>query len=830
MHKSLSLSFLLILLPLIISAQTVPVTFNVDVSYQIEQGKFDPETETVDIAGSFNGWGSTYTQMFDPDEDSVYTVTLNGFNPGEEIAFKFRYNGEWGGREELPGAGNDRYYTVQDSNNVLFFYYNNEIPYDGELQAGFSSTSTFLYAGSLMSFENTSLGDAQNFEWTFQGGQPETSTDENPVIRYPGAGVFDVQLIVWNEEERDTLKIEDYLTVEFREIGEPKWWNDRVFYEIFVRSFYDSDGDGIGDFKGLTQKIDYMNDGDPLTDSDLGITGIWLMPINPSPSYHGYDVTDYTAINPDYGTMEDFKEFLSAAHNRGIAVIIDFVMNHSSSQHPWFEASRSGDPFYRSFYRWSDTNPGYNGPWGQQVWHQSGGDYYYGLFWGGMPDLNYENQALKDSMFAYSDFWINEIGIDGFRQDAVLYIHEDGDTLKNTQKTLDFWQEFNLNMKSNNPDAFNVGEAWEPTDIVLKYISNDRMDYAFEFDLANAILFSVNTGDAGPLTGQMEKVYNVYPTLQYGTFLTNHDQNRVMNVLGEDVEKNKIAAAIYLTLPGIPYLYYGEEIGQLGTKPDEDIRRPLQWNDDISAGFSTDPSPWRAPYSDFPTKNIEAQQQDPSSLWTAYRDLIQLRNQYPELRTGDYETAIVDDQRIYAFKRSADYDNSRYNSIVVVNLGDQDIADYQMNFGIGSSEIVANLQHMYSTSSEATELMPSNSAGGQFFEGQNLPARSAHVFTYISLLTSNEDTHQPDRFELEQNFPNPFNPSTQIQFNLPVATDVSLKVYDITGRLIQTLADGQYPAGTHQVTFDASAFASGVYLYRLESPNAVHTRKMLLIK
>ena len=173
-----------------------------------------------------------------------------------------------------------------------------------------------------------------------------------------------------------------------------KWWNDRVFYEVFVRSFKDSDEDGIGDFRGLTASLDYLNDGDPSSTDDLGITGIWLMPIFPSPSYHGYDVVDYRSINPDYGTMEDFDAFLDAAHQRGIAVIIDLVINHTGVDHPWFQASRAGDPEYADWYLWSDTDPATTGPWGQQVWHQADGRHYFGLFWRGMPDLNLDLPAV----------------------------------------------------------------------------------------------------------------------------------------------------------------------------------------------------------------------------------------------------------------------------------------------------------------------------------------------------------------------------------------------------------------------------------------------------
>ena len=206
--------------------------------------------------------------------------------------------------------------------------------------------------------------------------------------------------------------------------GETFWWNETVFYEIFVRSFYDSDGDGIGDIQGIIEKLDYLNDGNPETDDDLGITGIWLMPVAQSPSYHGYDVIDYETIEEDYGTNEDFQQLMEEAHNRGIKIIVDLVMNHCSSQHPWFVAASQNEPEYYDWFRWSNSYPGYMGPWGQQVWHMAdNGKYYYGLFWGGMPDLNYENSEVKDEMWDIAEFWLTEMNVDGFRCDAVIKIY-----------------------------------------------------------------------------------------------------------------------------------------------------------------------------------------------------------------------------------------------------------------------------------------------------------------------------------------------------------------------------------------------------------------------
>ena len=179
------------------------------------------------------------------------------------------------------------------------------------------------------------------------------------------------------------------------------WWNDRVFYEIFIRSFNDSDGDGIGDIQGIIDKLDYLNDGDPETTDDLGITGIWLMPPAEAHSYHGYDVTDYYDVEQDYGSIEDMQRLIDEAHSRGIAVIIDMVINHSSSRHPWFVSSSLGEAPYDAWYIWEDENPNYGGPQGQQVWHEANDRYYYGLFWDGMPDFDFRNEEVHTGDVRY---------------------------------------------------------------------------------------------------------------------------------------------------------------------------------------------------------------------------------------------------------------------------------------------------------------------------------------------------------------------------------------------------------------------------------------------
>lgn len=430
------------------------------------------------------------------------------------------------------------------------------------------------------------------------------------------------------------------------------WWNDAVFYEVFVRSFYDQDGDGNGDLLGLVEKLDYLNDGDPATHTDLGVTALWLMPIQQSPSYHGYDVIDYRTVEEDYGSNADFKLLMEEAHKRGIKVIIDLVMNHSSSQHPWFTASKDPQSDKRNWYTWNDQKPAITGPWGQQVWHTRSGSNFYGIFWSEMPDLNYENEAVKIEMFDVAKFWLNDMNVDGFRLDAIKYIIEDGSTLEDTPETISFWKDFRDYYKEIDSNAVTVGEAWASTDKVKKYSDGDGLDFCFEFDLAEAMLTTASSGSVAGIKSQLEEVINTYPFLQYGTFLTNHDMNRVMNRLGSE-KKAKIAADLLFTLPGIPYVYYGEEIGMRGAKPDENIRTPMQWDQSEHSGFTMG-SPWRPANSDYTSKNVFEQRRDTNSLWQHYQQLIALRNNQEALRVGEYEAVNTSSSSVLAFQRVID--------------------------------------------------------------------------------------------------------------------------------------------------------------------------------
>lgn len=449
------------------------------------------------------------------------------------------------------------------------------------------------------------------------------------------------------------------------------WWSRTAFYEIFVRSFRDSDGDGIGDFNGITEKLDYLQ--------ELGIKGLWLMPIHPSPSYHGYDVTDYYAVNPDYGTMDDFKRLLEEAHKRDIKVIIDLVLNHTSAQHPWFRDALEPGSEYHDWYTWSETDPGTRGPWGATAWYKASNDlYYYAIFWDQMPDLNYDNEAVQEEAKKITSFWLNEAGIDGFRLDAVRYLVEDKQ-LADSDANHAFLEDWGIYYRSVNPQAFTVGEAWTDNANVKEYINtNSQLDSAFNFDLATSILKAINESSNSSLRFILQTTVRDFPEQDNANFLTNHDMPRVMNQLGQDLEKAKAAAGILLTAPGIPFLYYGEEIGMTGSKPDELIRTPMQWSSEEGAGF-TDGVPWEAINSDYTTVNVARQTGDNSSLLEHYRSLIQLRNAHPALQFGETFVAESNSSKLVSYIRA----NKEETILVVINIDDASVTDYDLNLSMG---------------------------------------------------------------------------------------------------------------------------------------------------
>ncbi len=447
--------------------------------------------------------------------------------------------------------------------------------------------------------------------------------------------------------------------------------NYRTYYELFVYSFYDSDGDGIGDLQGVLQKLDYLNDGDDTTDTDLGINGIWLMPVMPSTTYHKYDTTDYENIDPQYGTLEDFQKLLAACHDRGIRVILDLAMNHSSSKHPWFlqaveylknlpegaEPDSSECPYVDYYHFSREAQSGY-----AQV---NGTDWYYeARFWDGMPDLELQNEAVRREFEQVADFWL-DMGVDGFRLDAVKE-YVTGSTEDNVE-ILSWFADY---VHGKDPENYLVCECWTDQNTYVKYYESG-VDSMFDFAFADksGIIANVVNGKASAASyaKNLEAEQTMYA--QYNAdyinapFYTNHDLGRSTGYYaGENSEaQTKMGNALNLLMSGNAFLYYGEELGMKGSGKDENKRAPMYWSKDKNAaGMCKGP----ADMEDFQMKfdSLQEQQEDPDSIYNYVKQVIKIRNQNPEIARGEttyleqYSAEPDDAKQYFALTRS--YENS----------------------------------------------------------------------------------------------------------------------------------------------------------------------------
>ena len=419
--------------------------------------------------------------------------------------------------------------------------------------------------------------------------------------------------------------------------------NYRNYYEIFVGSFYDSNGDGMGDLNGVMQKLDYLNDGDDAMDVDLGFNGIWLMPVMPSPSYHKYDVTDYYGIDPAYGTLEDFQNLVNACHDRGIKIIIDFVFNHTSAQHPWFlqalsyyENLGSGEQPdfeacpYAAYYHFSTEKAGATG------WHRAGNSdwYYEGIFWDQMPDLALENEAVRRELESAAAFWL-ELGVDGFRLDAVKEYFSGRPEANN--EVLRWFNDYVLSVK---PGAYLVGEAWETTlSGVAPYYKSGMLSF-FNFPLAQAtgnVAAVIKRGEGASLAALLTQSANAYgevnPNFIDAPFLSNHDTSRISAQYINDASKMKLAAGLLLTMNGSVFVYYGEEIGMnsKGDK-DENKRLPMHWSNTALTGIPKPPVGADEVTQKFAA--LDEQQEDRASIYSYYKRALRIRNENPEIARG----------------------------------------------------------------------------------------------------------------------------------------------------------------------------------------------------
>lgn len=447
------------------------------------------------------------------------------------------------------------------------------------------------------------------------------------------------------------------------EVSKTNWPKEAIFYEIFVRSFYDSDGDGIGDFRGVAEKLDYLK--------ELGIDGIWLMPTTKSDSYHGYDTVDYYAVEEDYGTMEDFVYLLSKAKEKDIKIIMDLVVNHTGYDNMWMqEAIKSKENRYRDYYVWETPFDDLSrlGEWGQEVWYYTdNNDYYYAVFWSKMPDLNFRNKEVREEMKNIAKFWL-EKGVDGFRLDASKHIDDD-----DSDVTYAWWKDFSMYVKKINKDAFLVGENWTSD---LSYIGKfyESLDSSFNFKLSDGLMKMLKGEkfDIIKTINESKDVFTKYSKNYTDTiFLRNHDMERVASILKNDIGKIKLSISLLMTLPGTPFLYYGEEIGQNGRKPDENIREPFDWYKDYDGiGVTSMEKGGFFGNMNFTKKSdgisLEEQIDDENSIYNHYKKMIRLRKDNPILFNGDYKK-IVDENNLYGYSIS----KNNQDMIVIHNFSNE---------------------------------------------------------------------------------------------------------------------------------------------------------------
>lgn len=417
--------------------------------------------------------------------------------------------------------------------------------------------------------------------------------------------------------------------------------NYRTYYEIFVGGFSDSNGDGIGDIKGMINRLDYLNDGNPDSGKSLGISGIWLMPIMPSRTYHKYDVMDYKDIDKEYGTLEDFKEFLKKTEERGIKVIIDLVINHTSSHHPWFRAFhmavRENDTTnkyydYYSLYTKEEAETITN----KKLYRITDDYYYEGNFSDSMPELNFDNEEVRNEFVDIIKFWIN-LGVDGFRVDAAKYVYYD-----EHEKNVKFFKWLASEAKKLKEDIYIVGEIWDRNNVILPYYEAIS---AFDFQMSESGgrvagtargMFSVNDY-VKYLNNYKNSVKEIRSNAILQPFISNHDQNRAAGYLNVDSGLMHIAANLYILTYGTPFIYYGEEIGMKGIRGNENTdanrRLAMLWGDKDKVS-----DPFGASFNKKLQTNgtVKSQIGDKDSLYNHYKKLIMIRNAYPEIARGKY--------------------------------------------------------------------------------------------------------------------------------------------------------------------------------------------------
>ena len=488
------------------------------------------------------------------------------------------------------------------------------------------------------------------------------------------------------------------------------WYKTAVFYELNIRAYQDSNGDGIGDFRGAITRLDHIQ--------SLGVTCIWIMPHYASPLLDdGYDIADYYQVHPDYGTLDDFKAFVTAAHERGLRVITDLVTNHTSDQHPWFQAARKdkNSPF-RDYYVWSDTGTEYadariiflDTEASNWTYDATAGQYFWHRFYSSQPDLNYDNPQVHEEMFNVMRHWL-DMGLDGFRVDAIPYLYErEGTNCENLPETHAFLQKMRRMVDEEYPGRVLIAEANQWPEDLLPYFgteANPEFQVCFHFPIMPRLYQSLKAGDKTPIEEIWERTPAIPKDAQWMTFLRNHDEltlemvtpevrqwmwdkyapdprmklnmgirRRLTPLLDNDKAKWFLLHALFLSLPGTPIIYYGDEIG-MGDNiwlPDRHgCRTPMQWNADANGGFSTAKKTYFPAINDeiygYQNRNVAAQEADPASYLNLMRFLLNTRQSVPALGDGEFEFVETGNRSVLAFTRTA----ASQTILCLFNLSDQ---------------------------------------------------------------------------------------------------------------------------------------------------------------
>lgn len=494
-----------------------------------------------------------------------------------------------------------------------------------------------------------------------------------------------------------------------------EWYHDAVFYQLYIRAYQDSTGNGRGDFRGAIERLDHIQ--------SLGVDCIWIMPHYASPLLDGgYDISDYRDVHPDFGTLEDFKAFLDAAHARGLHVVTDMVMNHTSDQHPWFQAARQDkNSPYRDYYVWSDTGTEYaetriiflDDEVSNWTYDEVAGQYFWHRFYSSQPDLNYDNPKVHEEMFDVLRFWL-DMGIDGFRVDAIPYLYErEGTNCENLPETHGFLRKMRQMVDAEYPGRLLIAEAnqW-PEDLLPYFGTEDEPEFqvCFHFPVMPRLYQAVKAQDKTPIEAIWAQTPAIPEGAQWMTFLRNHDEltlemvtpdvrqwmwqqyapeprmkqnmgirRRLAPLMENDKKKWFLINALFLSLPGVPIVYYGDEIG-MGDNiwlPDRHgLRTPMQWDDSKNAGFSDAAEPYFPVIDDavfgYQRVNVAAQEGDPDSYLNLMRHLLKVRGSQPALRRGDFSFVETGNDAVLAFRRdSVHFSEAGVQSVLCVfNLSD----------------------------------------------------------------------------------------------------------------------------------------------------------------